>query len=103
MLLSSHLYIFQTLLKQDNYYDVMQIERAYSTEKLAKKARQIMSANHPDKIQSGDSTYFNKLTLIRDTLSDPIYHTLYDAFGEFVIPENHTQAEFKRQALLMEA
>jgi len=50
MLLSGHLYIFQTVLKQDNYYDVMQIERAYSTEKLAKKARQIMSANHPDKI-----------------------------------------------------
>jgi len=49
-----------------------------------------MSAHHPDKNQSGDSTYFNKLTLIRDTLSDPIYQSLYDVFGEFAIPENHT-------------
>lgn len=49
-----------------------------------------MSMNHPDKLKTGDGTYFNQLTMMRNILSDSIYANMYDNFGEFVIPEKQS-------------
>ncbi|EAR91241.1 DnaJ domain protein (macronuclear) [Tetrahymena thermophila SB210] len=94
VLLSSHYVLYTNFVKEQNYFEFFGVERAYNSDILNKKLRQTLSLYHPDKNPNSSLELFNRVSTMRNTLSDPHYQKLYDRFGEFKYVEQSKQADY---------
>ncbi|KAL4489201.1 hypothetical protein ABPG72_006265 [Tetrahymena utriculariae] len=94
LLLSSHYVLFTNFIKEQNYFEFFGVERAYTSDFLNKKLRQTLSLYHPDKNPNSSLELFNRVSTMRNTLSDPHYQKLYDRFGDFNYVEQSKQVDY---------
>lgn len=67
---------------QENYYNILQIDKNATQEEIKKSYRKLSLQVHPDRNKAPDAKEkFQKLSEAYEVLSDPEKRTIYDQFG----------------------
>lgn len=77
-----------------NYFESLNVSRAYTSDRLLRQARMRISLAHPDKSEFNDSSEFNRLASIRNILAEPLFGNLYDTFGEFEFSDTPKEGDY---------
>ncbi|RHZ75386.1 hypothetical protein Glove_214g36 [Diversispora epigaea] len=67
--------------RSSNYYDVLKVDRDFTTKEIKTNLRKLQLAFHPDKNKGQEGAQFIEIRVAYDTLTDPVKRFAYDRFG----------------------